>query len=226
MAAERIAQVQEQRLGVGPGAAAMRTVVAFHEAWVGRARERCVGLAVAALDDGLLLRSSDVLGLNALLALICAEELQTATRFIGEALAAARRRGDFVNANCLLLFSGCVAVQRGDLRAAEEDLRGSEPGDAPSPSLWRFGYLADVLVDRGDLPAAARTLGSIQLDERVTMTSGFPGSTFPASTAGHGSTWRRDGWSRPLPASARSGTCWRATASATRRFFPGAPRPR
>ena len=179
MAAERIAQVQEQRLGVGPGAAAMRTVLAFHEAWVGRARERCVGLAVAALDDGLLLRSSDVLGLNALLALICAEELQTATRFIDEALAAARRRGDFVNANYLLLFSGCVAVQRGDLRAAEEDLRGSEPGDAPSPSLWRFGYLADVLVDRGDLPAAARTLGSIQLDERVTMNLRFPWLYFP-----------------------------------------------
>jgi hypothetical protein len=107
MAVERIAHVQERTLGAGPGPAMMRVVLAFHDAWVGRARERCVALAVAALDEGLLSRSSDVmLGVNALFALTCAEEVQTVARFIDEALAAARRRGNLLHAHYLLLYRG------------------------------------------------------------------------------------------------------------------------
>jgi DNA-binding CsgD family transcriptional regulator len=177
MAVERIAQIREERLGAGLGAAVMRTVLAFHEASVGRARERCVTLAVDALDEGLLLRSSNViLGVNALFALLCAEEVQTATRFIDEGVAAARRRGDLVNAHYLLLYRGCAAAQRGDLREAEEDLRGAELDLAVTAALnlWRVGYLADVLVERGDMAAAAGVLESIDLDERITMNFRLP----------------------------------------------------
>jgi DNA-binding CsgD family transcriptional regulator len=177
MTVERIAQVQEQTLGAGPGAAMMRAVLAFQEAWAGRARERCVALAVDALDEGLLSRSSDVmLGVNALFALTCAEELQTVTRFSDEALAAARRRGDLVHTHYLLLYRGCVAAQRGDLREAEEDLRAAELDLAVTPTLnlWRVGYLADVLVDRGDVAAATGILESINLDERITMNFRYP----------------------------------------------------
>jgi DNA-binding CsgD family transcriptional regulator len=176
-AVERIAQVREETLGAGLGAAVMRTVLAFHEASVGRDRERCVTLAVDALDEGLLLRSSNViLGVNALFALLCAEEVQTATRFINEGLAAARRRGDLVNAHYLLLYRGCAAAQQGQLREAEEDLRGAELDLAVTPTLnlWRLGYLADVLVDRGDLAGAAGVLGSMELDERITMNFRLP----------------------------------------------------
>jgi DNA-binding CsgD family transcriptional regulator len=177
MAVERVAQVQEQTLGTGQGAAMMRAVLAFHEAQAGRSRERCVALAVDALDDGLLSRASDVLlGVNALFALISAEEIQTATRFIDEALAAARRRGDLVHTHHLLLYRGCAAAQRGDLRQAEEDLRAAEVDRAVAATLdlWRAGYLADVLVDRGDVAAAAGVLESIDLDERITMNFRFP----------------------------------------------------
>ena len=177
MAVERIAEVREERLGAGLGAAVMRTVLAFHEASVGQARERCVAFAVGALDEGLLLRSSNViLGVNALFALLCAEEVQTATRFIDQAVAAARRRGDLVNAHYLLLYRGCAAAQRGQLREAEEDLRGAELDLAVTAALnlWRVGYLADVLVERGDVAAAAGVLESIHLDERVTMNFRYP----------------------------------------------------
>jgi DNA-binding CsgD family transcriptional regulator len=44
----------------------------------------------------------------------------------------------------------------------------------PTLNLWRVGYLADVLVDRGDLAAAAGVLDSIDLDERVTMNFRYP----------------------------------------------------
>jgi tetratricopeptide (TPR) repeat protein len=177
LAVERVAHVQEQTLGSGPGAAMMRAVLAFQEAQSGRARERCVALAVDALDEGLLSRARDVLlGVNALFALISAEEAQTATRFIDEALAAARRRGDLLHTHHLLLYRGCAAAQRGDLREAEEDLRGAELDLAvvATLNLWRAGYLADVLVDRGDLTAAAGVLESIGLDERITMNFRFP----------------------------------------------------
>ncbi|HYY79698.1 MAG TPA: LuxR C-terminal-related transcriptional regulator [Actinomycetes bacterium] len=177
VAVERIAHIQEQTLGAGPGAALMRAILAFHDAWAGRARERCVALAVAALDEGLLLRSSDViLGVNALFALLCADEVQAVTRFVGEALAAARRRGDLVNAHYLLLYRGCAAAQRGDLREAEEDLRGSELDLAVTATLnlWRVGYLADILIDRGEVAAAVGVLESIDLDERITMNFRYP----------------------------------------------------
>jgi DNA-binding CsgD family transcriptional regulator len=177
LAVERVAQVQEGTLGTGPGAAMLRAVLAFHEARSGRARERCVALAAAALDEGLLCRASHVLlGVNALFALICAEEVQTATRFIDEALAAARRRGDLLHTHYLLLYRGCAAAQRGDLREAEEDLRGAEVDRAVAAilNLWRVGYLADVLVDRGEVAAAAGVLESVGLDERITMNFRFP----------------------------------------------------
>jgi DNA-binding CsgD family transcriptional regulator len=176
-AVERIARIREETLGAGLGAAVMRTALAFHEASVGRARERSVALAVGALDEGLLLRSSNViLGVNALFALLCAEEVQTATRYIDEAVAAARRRGDLVNAHYLLLYRGWAAAQRGQLREAEEDLRGAELDLAVTAALnlWRVGYLADVLVDRGDVAGAAGVLGSIGLDERVTLNFRLP----------------------------------------------------
>jgi DNA-binding CsgD family transcriptional regulator len=177
MAAERIAQLQEQTLGAGSGAAMMRAVLSFQEAWAGRDRERCVALAVGALDEGLLNRASDVLlGVNALFALTCAEEFQTVSRFIDEALATARRRGDLVHAHYLLFYRGCVAAQQGQLREAEEDLRGAEvdPAVSATLNLWRVGYLAGVLVDRGDVAAAADVLASIDLDERVTMNFRYP----------------------------------------------------
>jgi DNA-binding CsgD family transcriptional regulator len=177
VAVERTAQVQEQPLGAEPGAAMIRAVLAFHEAWAGRARQRCVALAVDALDQGLLFRAGDVmLGVNALFALTCAEEVHTVTRFIDEALAAARRRGNLVHTHYLLLYRGCVAAQRGDLREAEEDLRGAELDLAVTPTLnlWRVGYLADVLVERDQVAAAAEVLDSIGLDERVTLNFRFP----------------------------------------------------
>jgi DNA-binding CsgD family transcriptional regulator len=177
LAVERVAQVEERTLGTGPGAAMLRAVLAFNEARAGRARGRCVALAVDALDQGLLCRASDVLlGVNALFALTCAEEAETATRFIDEALAAARRRGDLLHTHHLLLYRGCAAAQRGDLRQAEEDLRAAEVDRAVTSTLdlWRAAFLADVLVDRGDVAAAAGVLDATVPDERVTMNFRMP----------------------------------------------------
>jgi hypothetical protein len=45
---------------------------------------------------------------------------------------------------------------------------------ASTLDLWRAAYLADVLVDRGDLTAAAGVLDATVPDERVTMNFRLP----------------------------------------------------
>jgi DNA-binding CsgD family transcriptional regulator len=167
MADEQFASVREERLHGGLGAAVMRAVLANYHARGGRSRERSVALAVRALQDGLLRQPAGVLfGLQAVFVLTIAGETETAARFFEEALAEARGRGDLLSVHHLQLFRGYLAGQRGDLLEAEDDLRSAEL-DPVVQSTFRAGYLADVLVERGEVAEAERVLGLVRLDERA-----------------------------------------------------------
>jgi DNA-binding CsgD family transcriptional regulator len=170
VALERLAAVPEATLHPGPGGNVMRAVMAFHEARVGASRARSVALALRAFQDGLLVRSSDVLfGLQALFALTVAGEVDTASRVFEEALGEARRRGDLLSVHTVLLYRGLLAAQQGDLLRAEEDLRSAEldPAEQAALALYRAGYLADVLLDRDQLEDAARALELADAGQQV-----------------------------------------------------------
>lgn len=95
-----------------------------------------------------------------------ADETDTAARFFEEALAEARRRGDLLSVHHLRLFRGFLAGQRGELLEAEDDLRAAELSPV-ARTTFRPGYLADVLVERGEVAEAQRTLDLVRPDERT-----------------------------------------------------------
>jgi DNA-binding CsgD family transcriptional regulator len=162
---ERIASIRDETLHGGLGAAMLRAVVADHEARVGGARERCVALALRVLDDGLLRHTKGLLfGLQAVFVLTIADETEMAARFLEEALTQASRRGDLLSVHHLRLFRGFLAQRRGDLLEAEDDLRAAELNPV-AWSTFRPGYLADVLVERGQVADAQQTLERIRLEE-------------------------------------------------------------
>jgi len=165
-AADRIASVHEGSLGGRLGDAVMRAVLAYHEATAGASRDRCVALGRHALHDGWLLRRSTDLSWILLVAsaFMSAGEYEQAARVLEEALTEARRRGDPFSAVLILRHKGMLGLHRGDLLAAEEDLRSAEIGPdlaAVSNPVFHAGYLATVLVDRGEVQAATRLLDSV-----------------------------------------------------------------
>jgi hypothetical protein len=74
----------------------MRSVLAYHEAFRGASRKRCVDLACRALQDGWLLRRSTELIwiLHVAVAFTYADEFEQSARVLDEALTEARRRGE------------------------------------------------------------------------------------------------------------------------------------
>ena len=144
----------------------MRSVLAYHEAFRGVSRSHCLDLARRALRDGWLLRRSTELIwiLHVAVAFTYAGEYEQSARVLDEALTDARRRGDPLLVVLLLRQRGLISAHRGDLLAAEEDLRSSEIGPdlgAVDSPLHYAGHLADVLLDRGELQEATRLLATV-----------------------------------------------------------------
>ena len=165
-AADRIASVREGSLGGALGGAVMRAVLAYHEASRGASRSRCVALGRRALHGGWLLRRSTDLSWILLVAsaFLSAGEYEQIARVLEEALTEARRRADPFSVVLILRHKGMLGLHRGDLLAAEEDLRSAEIGPdlaAVSNPVFHAGYLASVLVDRGEVQEATRLLDSV-----------------------------------------------------------------
>jgi DNA-binding CsgD family transcriptional regulator len=164
---QRIASIREDTLHGGLGAAMLRAVMANYEARVGSDRERCISLAARVLEDGLLRHSRGLFfGLQAVLVLTIADETETASRFFEEALTEAGRRGDLLSVHHLRLFRGFLAGRRGDLLEAEDDLRAVEL-DPVARTTFRPGYLAEILVERGEVAEAERTIELVRPDEET-----------------------------------------------------------
>ena len=161
----RMANVREETLRDGLGAAVMRSILAFHEARVGQSRERAIALAKRALTSRLLLGSETLWGLTAMVTLAIAGEVDAARAAYDAAIDDARRRGDLLDLVPLLLLRGWLASQRGDLFAAEEDLLSPELELAEAASTTAAngaGLRADLLLEQGRRDEAVRILNALR----------------------------------------------------------------
>jgi DNA-binding CsgD family transcriptional regulator len=176
----RLSALDESSLSDSLGAAVVRSIMAFHEARVGASRARCIKLGRRALAGGLpyglLTGLEGAEAVQGIFALICAEDVDWVGRVIEDALADARRRGDVLIIAHLRLFWAMVSLQRGDLAGAEEDLRSAELDLAATASLelFRTGYLAVVLAERGEIAEAGRVLADLAVAGPITTAFRLP----------------------------------------------------
>jgi DNA-binding CsgD family transcriptional regulator len=110
-------------------------------------------------------------------ALVCAEDVDWVCRVLEDALADARRRGDALIVAHFHLFRAIVSLQRGDLADAEEDLRSAELDLTATASLelFRVGYLAIALAERGQIAEAGRVLEAAEVTGPITTAFRIPG---------------------------------------------------
>jgi hypothetical protein len=86
-----------------------------------------------------------------------------AAEIYAAAIAAARKRGDLFGVTALSVFRGWLRIRTGDLLAAEEDLQpaGQLPQhDDPSFRVYRAAFLAEVMLECEQAPAARDLLAS------------------------------------------------------------------
>jgi DNA-binding CsgD family transcriptional regulator len=165
---ERMANVREDALGGGLGAAVMRSAFAFHEARLGESRERAVSLAERALESGLLSGNKIIWALPAMATLAVAGEVEAARVAYDARVDDARRRGDLLDLVPLLLLRGWLASEQGDLFAAEEDLLAPELELAEAASTTAAngaGLRAGLLLEQGRHDEAVRILDGLRGNE-------------------------------------------------------------
>jgi DNA-binding CsgD family transcriptional regulator len=167
----RIEAAREEELVGGFGAAVMLATLRYYDARRGVHRDQARALAepeiVRALTEGDVSTAVSTAGLT----LVLAGEIDLAERYFDAAVEAAKRRGELVMLGSMLTYRGYLHVYRGDLAAAEDDLR--QPPtlvayghDQPIPAFYQ-SYLAEVLVERGKLAEAETTLADLGLGEDV-----------------------------------------------------------
>ena len=138
----------------------------------GADRERAAASSPAARSPAARSSSESTQGIYyALDALRAAGELDAALAGYDSALAAARRRGDLLDVGGLLGFRGWLLLDRGDLRAAEPDVRESIEFSAehgtPVHVMYSAVFLSDYLLERGELDEAERVLARAGLPEQL-----------------------------------------------------------
>ena len=103
--------------------------------------------------------------------LLAADRFDTARRVVGSVLERARKHGAVVSEAGALAFRCDLHHRAGDLRSAEADGRASLDAGREG---WRTGLaatasvLTHVLVERGELEAAASVIENSGLTERLT----------------------------------------------------------
>jgi DNA-binding CsgD family transcriptional regulator len=101
-------------------------------------------------------------------ALFCAERYDVAQSILDMAVAEARASSNWLILPAVLAQRAWLAFRCGDLTAAEADARAVLDGPGPSASpLMRHratSVLVNVLVEKGDLDAAQRTIQSLAVD--------------------------------------------------------------
>jgi DNA-binding CsgD family transcriptional regulator len=166
--AERLAAVPAADLDQGVGAGALLAQLAYEETRRGVSLARTIDCATRALASSAWDRPDELyFVINAPFALTLAGRVEEAARAFTDAITAARKRGDLVNLAALSLLRGFLRCQRGELLSAEEDLRPLEDMELFRDSLdfqtYRAGFLAEVLLDRGE-PSEAEVLVDRHVD--------------------------------------------------------------
>jgi DNA-binding CsgD family transcriptional regulator len=160
--AERMRRHVDAAEGNGLGAALLAAAAAHHCLMRNEPAERCAELARRAARNRSLLDTdagTDA-AVSAMVGLALAD-VDDAVGFCAVVLDAAHRRGSIFLASAAYIFNGFTRLLRGDLDEAESSLRTAFDNlelwgmaHAPSPAA----FLADVLLERGDLDGAAAAL--------------------------------------------------------------------
>ena len=157
--AEQVSTPPDDSVRGGSGAGVLLAAWASEETRRGASRERAVDYATRALQSTLHYPNAPFLAVNFLYALTYAGEVEDAARGYEVAIELAQTHGDVLSLAILYLFRARLRAEMGDLRAAEEDLRPIERmafQDAAVLQPYWAGYLAEVLLERGELAEAQR----------------------------------------------------------------------
>lgn len=149
--------------GPGPGARLLQATAALAWAYGGGSAEECVELAAQALDDGQLVAADPGLGAVAPIIVLALADRDEAVTALEAALAEGRRHGSLFTVAGLHLWEGFVLCRRGDLDAAEAQLRTcwtelDSWGFGPEAARYAGAFLSAVLLERGDLAGSREAL--------------------------------------------------------------------
>jgi len=142
---------------------------AFEEARRGVSRDRAMDLARRAVASGIAATRDRLYLVSAAYALELAGELDEAAAAVDLVIEHASRAGDRLSAAVNHFWrAGALHVERGELLAAEEDLGVAEVMaiiEVPTLLAYRAGFIADVLLPRGESGEAERLFATVSLDQ-------------------------------------------------------------
>ena len=151
--------------GPGVGARALAGVAAYDWANRGGHAGECVELAQSAIAGGVLAgMDSTLLSIPPTLVLVLADH-PDALDELHKLDEIGHRRGSLLDVSSLQLWVGYARWRRGELEAAEELLRQAYEalnayGIGLGPRAYSDSFLAEVLIDRGDLAGAQAAHGT------------------------------------------------------------------
>jgi hypothetical protein len=156
------------------------------------------------------------------------DRLEEAIRFLDPVIEAVRRRGAVFNFSSLSMTRAIIHCARGSLGDAEADARTALDA-LPHHDVWfvpfAHSWLAQVLVERGELDEASALLGKV--DRLIDVTSD-PFSSAPLLRARSLLAARAAITARPWMTRSSSAARWRGSGTSTRRprIRRGVPSPR
>jgi DNA-binding CsgD family transcriptional regulator/tetratricopeptide (TPR) repeat protein len=158
LATKRLTTIEPRSLSDGVGAGVLLAAMAIVEARRGVSRARAIEFAQRAWASRASEDASERLNIsNALVALMLAGEVDVALRRYAAVISSAQRHSDLLSLAALHLIRGNLRYQRGELLSAEEDLRpltGLAFHESPDFQIFRAAFLAEVLLERGELREA------------------------------------------------------------------------
>jgi DNA-binding CsgD family transcriptional regulator len=162
-ALERLERIRAQPPDSSLGGRILLAALAYHDARAGASLSDCQERAERAQSGGLVYGYEAGMGwCHVGFVLTAGDQFDAALRVYNEALADARARGSAFALALAFLLRGDVAFLRGSLADAEADLRlAIEAGESHGLGtglLTPIAKLADTLMERGDLAAAAEAL--------------------------------------------------------------------
>ncbi|MDO9410823.1 helix-turn-helix transcriptional regulator [Patulibacter sp.] len=158
-----LAAGRELPLPPGIGARMLAAATSRLRAYDGGSAEECAALALAALEDGELVRADSVfLSVTAVLVLDLADRPEADAGWAA-LLEEGERRGSHASRTAVGLFRGYCLARRGELAAAEASLAGAVESArdwraAPRTQLHGLAFRSWVLRERGDLHGARAAL--------------------------------------------------------------------
>jgi predicted ATPase/class 3 adenylate cyclase/ATP/maltotriose-dependent transcriptional regulator MalT len=173
--AERVEEVRAASFGSAPAGRMLLAILAFYDARAGGSRGDATDAAERALAGGLLLAEEDSAAYAyAGMVLSVVDRFDDALRMWDEVLALARARGSVLAFATASSFRAKAAQLAGRLYEAEADARNAADA-AASHGLevglpWAVSFLADALLDRGDLDGAETALARLGVGDELPTT--------------------------------------------------------